>query len=73
MFLAYASKSSPAFLGHSDHKSLLFQLSYHCVFHDGRGYKNVPITFLFEIPPSFTVQLQIGFILVKPFSEPCNS
>ena len=28
---------------------------------------------MFKIPPSFTVQLQIGFILVKPFSEPCNS
>ena len=73
MFLVYASKSSPAFLDNSDHKRLLFGLSYPCVFHYGCGYKNVPITFLFEMPPSFTVQLQIGFMVVKPFSEPCNS
>ena len=46
MFLVCASKSSPAFLDHSDHKSLLSGLSYHCAFHDGRGYKNVPITFI---------------------------
>ena len=45
MFLVDASKSSPAFLDHSDRKSLLFGLSYHYVFHDVRDYKNVPITF----------------------------
>ena len=28
---------------------------------------------MFEIHPSFTVQLQTGLILVKPFSESCNS
>ena len=44
MFLVCASKNSPAFLDHLDHKSLLFGLSYHSVFHDGCGYKNVPIT-----------------------------
>ena len=52
MFLVDASKSSPAFLDHSDHESLLFGLSYHCVFLDGRDYKNAPIT-CFVWNPSF--------------------
>ena len=50
--LSLWSKSSGAFLDHSDHRSLLFGLSYHCVFHDGRDYKNVPIIF-FVWNPSF--------------------
>ena len=41
MFLACASKSFSACLDHSDHKSLLFGLPYHCVFHNGCGYLEV--------------------------------